>query len=276
MQHAPPIVFLHLFKCGGTSAIDRIGRIVGKDRLYHARSLDILERDLSISGSAIQNTAVIAGHVPLPAIQRHFPASPIFTIVRDPIDRMISQYFHFRREGQKTALHSGGKKQGERQAPIGRAHAFRCAFCAANDFSAFVTDDDPRLTAYTRNHMARRIAGVPVSEQHQIDDDDLRARAFASLERFAFTLSTDQIDTALAPSFKSLTARHFANGSISQFSWPARRKRNVSRNRTTTGLHAAPSSIDALISRNLVDLSLYSAVRWFGAGSIDLAEAQPD
>ena len=276
MQHTPPIVFLHLFKCGGTSAIDRISRIVGKDRLYHARSLATLERDLSTSGSDVHDAAVIAGHVPLPAIQRHFPASPIFTIVRDPIDRVISQFFHFRREGQKTNPHNDVGSQDGKQAPVGRAHAFRCAFCAANDFSTFVTDDDPRLTAYTRNHMARRIAGVPVSEQHQIDDGDLRARAFSNLKRFAFTLSTDQIDTVLASSFKSLTARHFANGSISQFSWPARRKRNVSHNRTTTGLHADPSSIDALISRNLVDLSLYSAVRWFGAGSIDLAEAQPD
>ncbi|MCW2309256.1 sulfotransferase family 2 domain-containing protein [Rhodobium gokarnense] len=261
MRTPPPIVFLHLFKCGGTSIIDAMGRIVGTERLYHAKNLERLQAELADPATPAANAAVVAGHMRSDQIAEWFPGAPVFTVLRDPVDRMISQYFHFRREGQRLADH-GATADGKVPKP---AHLFRCRFCRENSFGAFVAASDRRLTAYTRNYMTRRIAGLTGRQSRQAGGTMLEA-ALANLERLAFVTTTERIDADFADLFRGLAERHGCEIRRGPFSRPARR-RNVSQNRPDAALDLSASTLKALIANNRDDLALFAAARWFDAGA---------
>ena len=264
MRTTPPIVFLHLFKCGGTSIIDAMGRVVGTERLYHAKNLERLQADLADPDAPINRAAVIAGHMRSDQIAEWFPDAPVFTVLRDPVDRMISQYFHFRREGQKLA--NDPEAAGPR--PPRPAHVFRCRFCQENSFSAFVAASDRRLTVYTRNYMTRRIAGLTDRQSRQAGGTMLEA-ALANLGRLAFVTTTDRIDEDFLGLFRVLAERHGCDTKAVPFSRPGRRRRNVSHNRPGAALDLSAETLKTLIANNRDDLALHAAARWFDPGGGD-------
>ncbi|MBB4305328.1 hypothetical protein GGD81_004403 [Rhodobium orientis] len=264
MRTTPPIVFLHLFKCGGTSIIDAMGRIVGMERLYHAKNLERLRAELADPDAPVNKAAVVAGHMRSDQIAEWFAGAPVFTVLRDPVDRMISQYFHFRREGARLAEDRGPGDR-TRGKP---AHLFRCQFCQENSFGAFVAASDRRLTAYTRNYMTRRIAGLTGRQSRQTGGSMLQA-ALAILERLAFVTTTDRIDEDFPGLFKALAERQGCDTRAARFSRPVRRRRNVSHNRPGAALDLSAETLKTLIANNRDDLALHAAARWFDPGSGD-------
>jgi len=256
----PPIIFLHIFKCGGTSIIDRMRAAVGANALFHVRGREDVVAELSRPTSALRTARVIAGHIPLRVIEEHFPDSPVFTVLRDPIDRMISQYLHFRREGTRQSETSAGMPKGDYNIPENQI--FRQRFCAENSFADFVRSDDRRLLPLTQNHMVRRLAGLRGREV-LIDDPELLEKAVSTLRHFAFALTTDQIDDRFLPRFaKTYQAQFGASIAKPALKLP-KRKKNVAPDRGAAPVEIDPATIQHLIDQNRLDLALYASLRWF-------------
>jgi len=217
------IVFLHLFKCGGTTVIEL--------------------RD----PGAIAAYAAVVGHLSLPLLATHFADCAWITVVRDPIDRMLSQYHHFRGEAGSLAAQGAGSE---------RDHDFRVRFCLQNDLLAFATSEDPRLTVYTRNYMTRKLAGVTRRSGAGMGTRAL-STAIANLPRFAAVGTTDTLDADFLPTLDALAGRR--GTLVDRF----RRRANVSASRQGQRLPLDADALDAIIAHNTADIALYAAVRWF-------------
>jgi hypothetical protein len=235
------IVFFHLFKCGGTTVIERLRSRVGAARLLHVRDAKGFEDGLAARTATAAGYDVIAGHLDIRTLERHFAGAAWITVLRDPIDRAISQYHHFR-----SATAGAGDQP---------AHRFRVEFCRSHGLIDFVRSEDPRLTAYTRNFMARKLSGLPLRAAE--DTGALVDAALANLRRFALVDTTDRLDARFLPALDGLVRRR------------GLRLAPSGRANTGTGRSAGPAErdvIEAILDTNRADAVLYAAVRWFDPG----------
>lgn len=235
------VVFLHLFKCGGTTVIERLRRTVPAERFVHVRDPKAFRATLAADPARAGAFDVVAGHIDIRLMERHFASARWVTVLRDPVDRMLSQYEHFRRAAGR-ADETGTD-----------AHHFRVAFCAANDLAAFATSEDPRLTVYTRNFMSRKLAG---GDGDAGDEAALGERALASLGRFALVGTTETLDRDFLPALDALTAAG------RRWALP-RRRANASASRGGRRPALDRRTLAAILEYNRVDAALYAAARWF-------------
>jgi len=99
-QHAKPLIFIHLYKTGGTT----LNRAI--EREYPLRRICSIEpncwnwhyqRILSWPATRLSSIKVFKGHMPF-GLHRVIPGSASYmTVLRDPVDRVISDYFFARR-----------------------------------------------------------------------------------------------------------------------------------------------------------------------------------
>ncbi len=82
------IISVHIPKCAGTSFRYVLQRVYGR-RLW-------LNYGADFSREAVpSDTACIHGHIPGRAYETAFPEHRIITMVRHPVQRVISNYYHF-------------------------------------------------------------------------------------------------------------------------------------------------------------------------------------
>ena len=241
------IVFLHLFKCGGTTVIERLRSRLGAASVLHVRDVHAFDAELRRDSAGARNHAAVVGHLSLPLLEAHFADWAWITVLRDPVDRMLSQYHHFRRE-------AGGL--GEVEGEADGDHAFRVRFCAENDLLAFATSEDPRLTVYTRNYMTRKIAGI-IRRRRTHLGDKAQATAIGNLPRFAAVGTTDTLDDTFLPALDALMGRRASL--IDRLRRPA----NVSAARQGRRPPLDPVALEAILAHNAADVALYAAARWF-------------
>jgi hypothetical protein len=237
-----PVVFFHLFKCGGTTVIERLRAAVPPDRFRHVRNSKTFAAALEADPAVASSADVFAGHLDMRLVERHFAAARWATVVRDPVDRMLSQYHHFRAAAETSDAEAGTE-----------AHRFRVAFCAENDVGAFVASEDPRITAYTRNFMTRKLAG---GRARDADSPAALDRALANLGRFALVGTTETLDAEFLPALDGLLGRH-------RVLPPLRRRANVSAARRLRRPPLDARLVAAILERNRSDAVLYAAARWF-------------
>lgn len=237
----PPVVFFHLFKCGGTSVIHRLRRSVPRGRFLHVRDPKAFAADLAAHPEETGRYRAIAGHLDIGTLAERLPDARWTTVLRDPVDRMLSQYHHFRRAAA-TPGDAGSA-----------GHRFRAAFCADNDLAAFVDCEDPRVTVYTRDFMARKLAGWPPARR---TDAGLLDAALDRLAGFAAVGTTDTLDTEFLPAIERLAAGR------RRLALPARRA-NVSPGRRDRRPPLDRGLLAAILERNRADAALYAAARWF-------------
>jgi hypothetical protein len=241
------IVFLHLFKCGGTTVIERLRSRLGAASVLHVRDVQAFDAALRHDPATATKHGAVVGHLSLPLLEAHFADWAWITVLRDPVDRMLSQYHHFRRE-------AGGL--GDVEGEADGDHAFRVRFCAENDLLAFATNEDPRLTVYTRNYMTRKIAGITRRRRSHLGDK-AQTTAIGNLPRFAAVGSTDTLDEAFLPALDALTGRRATL--VDRLRRPA----NVSAARQGRRPPLDPAALEAILAHNAADIALYAAARWF-------------
>jgi hypothetical protein len=253
------IVFLHLFKCGGTTVIERLRSRLGAASVLHIRDVPAFDVALRRDPTMAARHAAVVGHLSLPLLEAHFADWAWVTVLRDPVDRMLSQYHHFRREAGAIGV-ADGEADGD--------HAFRVRFCAENDLLAFATSEDPRLTVYTRNFMTRKIAGVTRRKRSQLGEKALTT-AIDNLPRFAAVGTTDMLDEAFLPTLDMLAGRRPTL--VDRLRRPA----NVSAIRQGRRPPLDRAALEAILAHNAADIALYAAARWFDPATAAAATAGP-
>jgi hypothetical protein len=93
----PSVVFTHVPKTAGSTIDSALYHLVGPERIvYSLRDTD----DIGDIIKRLPDVDVIAGHVRHPIIHRHASNAIYFAAVRDPIDRLVSNYFFSIRRGE--------------------------------------------------------------------------------------------------------------------------------------------------------------------------------
>lgn len=253
------IVFLHLFKCGGTTVIERLRSRLGNAAVLHVKDVHAFDAALRHDPATIGSAAAVVGHLSLPLLEAHFANWAWITVLRDPVDRMLSQYHHFRREAGVIGI-DDGDAAGD--------HAFRVRFCAENDLLSFVTSEDPRLTVYTRNYMTQKLAGITRRRRAHVGER-AQATAIGNLSRFAAVGTTDTIDEAFLPALDTLAGRRATL--VDRLRRPA----NVSTARQGRRPPLDLDALEAILDHNAADVALYAAARWFDPAVSAAASSPP-
>ncbi|MEE2923014.1 MAG: sulfotransferase family 2 domain-containing protein [Pseudomonadota bacterium] len=121
MSQNVPIVFLHIPKCAGTSIAAAITEALGADKCYEYGKTEPYKRFES-SAFSLDKNRFIAGHLTISQIELIRGPKKIFTVVRDPVERVLSWY-EFLRRNKRTTLHPWTE--------VGDVHTFLERCCEA-------------------------------------------------------------------------------------------------------------------------------------------------
>lgn len=103
-----PDIFLHIPKTGGMSAQTALKWVYGPGSVHHVPSGDhkLSQWKANEASKRVQAQDLVTGHAPY-GIHRHLVGQcRYFTILRDPIKRVVSHYFYHRARYPKSLLSS--------------------------------------------------------------------------------------------------------------------------------------------------------------------------
>jgi hypothetical protein len=89
--------FLHLPRTGGTTFTHTLAKALGKEKVYHVSGNNSLEVFTSLSGKEQQRILFICGHIPYGIHCLVDRPVNYFTILRDPVERLLSDYAFIRK-----------------------------------------------------------------------------------------------------------------------------------------------------------------------------------
>jgi hypothetical protein len=104
------IIFLHVPKTAGTTMLHILNRVYAMERrcLLYPDQTPIAESLAALNADQKLKLQLLAGHVRFGVDKVFTQEARYFTILRDPVERIISTYHHIRREyrvGFRSALH---------------------------------------------------------------------------------------------------------------------------------------------------------------------------
>lgn len=136
-------VFFHVFKCGGTSMLNRL------ESIYQPEDIAPGRHNLPISKLPLNDYKLYCGHIDGITFNRILDAGPAysFTVLREPIDRLISQYYHFKRTNEQHNPHNDPR------------FTYRREKAQNVGLVEFLLDDSPALTFYNDNHYTKVFSG---------------------------------------------------------------------------------------------------------------------
>jgi hypothetical protein len=138
-----PILFLHIPKTAGTSFLTVLRNLFGDTRVLRlAGEYGKLQQQIAVAiQSRLDGLSCLTGHVPLHLVKEHFDKFRFFTILRDPVARVMSLY-RFLQRAPDAEL-----------AELGLRRGFT--------FDDFVTCRTPGTYAQVCNGMCRLLSGDP-------------------------------------------------------------------------------------------------------------------
>ena len=140
-SQAKPVLFLHIPKTGGSSFLTVLGNVFGERRVRRLRGTEEMapahiDRILS---DEIQDIDCLAGHFPIHAFAKCLDTFRPFTILRDPVDRVMSLFRFLKRAPQNETE--------------------RLELREGFGFDDFIESRVPENYAQTRNSMCRMLCG---------------------------------------------------------------------------------------------------------------------
>jgi len=230
-----PYVFLHIRKNGGTYFANRFRNCFDSSE----------SSGWGAPGFDDENKQFIKGdHIPFGYQKKHFPKSYMLTILRDPIDRVVSSYYFSYENNSKL---------------------FQSRVCRALPLEELFTDKFTEIYPTERasdllryffcNHQTRMIAGVKCNpgEADPITEEDLEL-AKSNLMKFSFVGMTHKMN-----SYWPFLANKFRLPHLNKYKNDNKRKnRNKARPKLSELAH---STKEAIRTANQYDLKLWDFVQ---------------
>ena len=138
MQSPLNIVFLHIPKTAGQSVHHFLKDVVGDESAAPARVNDQLYR---LSISELRRHRLVSGHLDWALLDCVQKPKFVFTILRDPVDRILSFYFFLRAEAQKLSEEELGRPENQGK------HAVLHVSC-----DEYFTGGRPHIRVFLDNH----------------------------------------------------------------------------------------------------------------------------
>ena len=232
LSRAKPVLFLHIPKTGGSSFLTVLGNVFGERRVRRLGGADEMAQAQidRIVSDEIQDIDCLVGHFPIHAFAQYLDTFRPFTILRDPVDRVMSLFRFLKRAPQSETE--------------------RLELREGFGFDDFIESRVPENYAQTRNLMCRMLCGDaemndPVFAAFWQPDDpgDLLDQALATLRGIDFGLMEDMRST------KALLQHAWA----SEFNLGEYRKNATE----TPGAEWTPRNIQRIVDMNTLDVALY-------------------
>ena len=141
LSRAKPMLFLHIPKTGGSSFLTALGNVFGERRVRRLRCADEMAQAQieRIVSDEIQDIDCLVGHFPIHAFAKCLDTFRPFTILRDPVDRVMSLFRFLKRAPQSETE--------------------RLELREGFGFDDFIESRVPENYAQTRNLMCRMLCG---------------------------------------------------------------------------------------------------------------------
>lgn len=138
-----PILFLHIPKTAGTSFLTTLHNLFGERRVVRldGHNPQVRQEIDTLVASRLPALSCVAGHLPIHYFQPHLARFQLFTILRNPVARVLS-LFRFLQRAPEEELKR-----------VGLAPRF--------SFDAFIESDAPGLYGQTNDGMCRLLCGDP-------------------------------------------------------------------------------------------------------------------
>lgn len=216
----------HLPKCAGNSVAHHFKVILGSDRVREIRPAvdrDVKPHDLS-------QFVFVYGHLSLPLEEQIGVGRHRFSLMRDPVDRVLSAYFFFM---QLKAANS----------PL-------VANARSMDLEEYVTSDEPNICRTTCNEQSRQLLGLQgLGPTEPAEANKIVANRLHLLDRFLAVGIYEQLQLSLDLISWTLAIPRMRAGVVVN-----RTHRRWQSQRFSEGV------LEAIKVRNQVDLALYALV----------------
>jgi len=232
VSRAKPVLFLHIPKTGGSSFLTALGNIFGERRVRRLRCAEEMARAQidRIVSDEIQDIDCLVGHFPIHVFAKHLDTFRPFTILRDPVDRVMSLFRFLKRAPQSETE--------------------RLELREGFGFDDFIESRVPEIYAQTRNLMCRMLCGdeemsdpLTAAFWQPRDQGALVDQALATLRSIDFGLLEDMQSTLTL-------AQHFCAT-----------KFNLGEYRTNAsdapGAEWTAHNIHRIVDLNTLDVALY-------------------
>lgn len=229
---AKPVLFLHIPKTGGTSFLTVLGNVFGERRVRRLRGADEMAQAQidRIVSDEIQDIDCLVGHFPIHKFANCLDGFRPFTILRDPVDRVMSLFRFFKRSP--------------------RSEIERFGLTEGFGFDDFIESRVPHNYIQTRNAMCRMLCG-------DAETNDPSAAAFwqprdpgALVDQALATLRA--IDFGLVEDMRSTRA-------LLQHAWATKFNLGEYRENATgaPGAEWTARNIQRIVDLNTLDVALY-------------------
>ena len=236
LSRPKPVLFLHIPKTGGSSFLTALGNVFGERRVRRLRCAEEMaqvEIDRIVSDE-IQDIDCLVGHFPIHVFAKYLDTFRPFTILRDPVDRVMSLFRFLKR------------------AP--RSETERLELREGFGFDDFIESRVPEIYAQTRNLMCRMLCGdeemsdpLAAAFWEPRDPAALVHQALATLRAIEFGLLEDMQSTLTL-------AQHFCATNFNLDEYRA--------NATDApGAEWTAHNIHRIVDLNTLDVALYHQAR---------------
>jgi hypothetical protein len=232
LSRPKPMLFLHIPKTGGSSFLTALGNVFGERRVRRLRCAEeMVQAQIDrIVSDEIQDIDCLVGHFPIHVFANHLNIFRPFTILRDPVDRVMSLFRFLKRAPQSETE--------------------RLELREGFGFADFIESRVPEIYAQTRNLMCRMLCGDeamsdPLGDAFWQPGDPgaLVDQALATLKVIDFGLLEDMQSTLIL-------AQHFCATKFNLGEY----RTNVS---DAPGAEWTARNIHRIVDLNTLDVALY-------------------